>query len=177
MKVLERFFDQVCVLELSAGTDSRGTMAVSYSEQEMRELSAVVTIKEQRVYSMPIAGTFFGIHYQEETDPLIRLVSVVQGAGLDYVIDLRRDSPTYRQWKAVELTGEMPRAVLIPTGFGHAFLSIQNHTVQLFGMSGPFEGGHSRKINWRDPEIGLRLPVEQLILSDADRNAPLLSEL
>lgn len=177
MRVLERFFDQVCVLELSGRTDLRGTMTVSYSRQDLQGLPADVAIREQRVYSIPAAGTFFGIHYQKGNSPLVRIVSVIQGAGLDYIIDLRRDSATYRQWRAVELTGETPKAVLVPAGFGHAFLSTRDQTIQLFGMSGSFECGHAGKINWRDPEIGLKLPMEQIILSDADRNAPMLSEL
>ena len=102
---------------------------------------------------------------------------MLHGKGLDYVIDLRKESDTYRQWKAVELSAEKPLAVWIPAGFGHAFLSLEKDTVQFFAVDQHFVKGYSKEISYLDPEIGLKLPCENPVLSEADRHAPFLREL
>ena len=62
--------------------------------------------RETRIYSMPQEGTFFGIHYRDEGDPMTKFVTVIKGRGLDYVIDLRKESPTYLEWESIELSEE-----------------------------------------------------------------------
>lgn len=168
----ERIFDLVRVFSLSGRKDERGMMQVVFSQED---LFPDFSIREQRVYQMPKAGTFFGIHYQELTNPQAKLITVIQGAGVDYVVDLRPASPTFRQWKAVELDEETKKAVYIPAGFGHAFLSTLDNTIQLFAADHPFVKAAARRIHYLDPTIGLQLPTDKLILSEDDRTAPFLS--
>ena len=168
----ERIFDLVRVFALSGREDDRGTMQVIFCQEN---ILSEFSIHEQRVYQMPKAGTFFGIHYQELTNPQAKLITVIQGAGVDYVVDLRPESPTFRQWKAVELDEETKKAVYIPAGFGHAFLSTRDNTIQLFAVDHPFVKAAARRIHYFDPTIGLQLPTDKLILSEDDRTAPFLS--
>ncbi|MBR6442647.1 MAG: dTDP-4-dehydrorhamnose 3,5-epimerase family protein [Clostridia bacterium] len=176
MKVIERLIGDACVLELESRHDCRGSMKM-LSTEETEELLPGFVIREQRIYTMPEANTFFGIHFQSLPYPQAKLVAVLHGKGLDYVIDLRKESDTYRQWKAVELSAEKPLAVLIPAGFGHAFLSLEKDTVQFFAVDQHFVKGYSKGISYLDPEIGLKLPCENPVLSEADRHAPFLREL
>ena len=125
---------------------------------------------------MPSKGTFFGIHYQNGSFPQAKLVSVLQGRGLDYIIDLRRDSPTYEQYRVSELCGCVPKAVYIPSGFGHAFLSLEDDTVQLFCVNEYFRSELSGIVNYKDPGIGLKLPFEELIISEKDLQAGYLCQ-
>lgn len=177
MRILESFFDSVLVLELSEKVDNRGTKMVSFNKDEIRKLNIDFEIKEQRIYKMPKAGTFFGIHYQEMTHPQAKLISVIQGKGLDYIVDLRKDSLTYKEWKMVELNEEEPKVIYIPAGYGHAFLSMKDNTIQVFAVNEYFIDGCTKRINYNDPEIGLKLPVNNVVLSDCDKHAPFLSEL
>lgn len=176
MKVIERLFGDACVLELESRHDCRGGMKMLSPEETGAALPGF-EIREQRIYTMPEANTFFGIHFQELPYPQAKLVAVLHGKGLDYVIDLRKESDTYRQWKTVELSAEKPLAVWIPAGFGHAFLSLEKDTVQFFAVDQHFVKGYSKEISYLDPEIGLKLPCENPVLSEADRHAPFLREL
>jgi len=174
MKLLERIFDHVLVLQSSMKMDSRGSMTIGFDHEEIRQYVSDFTLKQQRVYSMPEVGTFFGIHYQDEPYPQSKLISVVQGEGIDYVVDLRKDSVTYKQWKAVDLKGEDGKIIYIPKGYGHAFLSLKENTIQLFAIDQCFVTECSKQINYKDPGIGLELPIKDIILSDCDENAPYL---
>lgn len=177
LKIVDRFFGDACVLEFTGRDDERGSMKVTFSQEELSNLPIDFHIVEQRIYSMPMAGTFFGIHFQHISHPQAKLVSVIQGQGMDYVVDLRQDSPTFRQWKAVPLNGVSPRAVYIPAGFGHAFLSMKDNTIQLFAVNASFAEGCAGKIHYLDEKIGLQLPISKPILSDADRAAPKLAQV
>lgn len=175
MRIKESLFDNVFVLEPSEKVDVRGTRIVGFNKEEMRKLNIYFEIKEQRIYKMPKAGTFFGIHYQELTHPQAKLVSVIQGKGLDYIVDLRKDSLTYKEWKMVELSEEELKVIYIPAGYGHAFLSMEDNTIQMFAVNEYFMVGSTKQINYRDPEIGLELPINDVIVSYYDKNAPFLS--
>lgn len=175
MRIKESLFDNVLVLEPSEKVDDRGTRIVGFNKDEIRKLNINFEIKEQRIYKMPKAGTFFGIHYQELTHPQAKLVSVIQGKGLDYIVDLRKDSLTYKEWKMVELSEEELKVIYIPAGYGHAFLSMEDNTIQMFAVNEYFMDGSTKQINYRDPEIGLELPINDVIVSYYDKNAPFLS--
>lgn len=128
---INRIFDKVKLLELSHREDSRGVMRITYNEKDLFELGISFKMKEYRVYTMPMSGTFFGIHYQESDFPQAKIVSVIQGKGLDYIVDLRPDSKSYKQWKVIELSADNARAVYIPEGYGHAFLSLELRKLML----------------------------------------------
>lgn len=166
-------FKDAMVISWVQKNDARGTSAV----MRMDELALPgFEIKEQRIYSMPKAHTFFGIHFQTEPCPQDKLITVIQGAGLDYIIDLRKDSPTFAKWQCVELTAENALSVYIPQGFGHAFLSTRDDTIQLFQASEHFIDGYSQAINCRDTLIALDIPRD-IQISEKDRNAPFLNDL
>ena len=109
---------------------------------------------------------------KEESSPMTKLVTVIKGKGMDYVIDLRKGSPTYLQWESIELSEENALAVQIPAGFGHAFISLQKDTIQLYAVDRSGADAHSEHINYSDPQIGLKLPILVSEISDYDQNAP-----
>ena len=176
MKIQRRLFDQVLVLEAEERTDCRGSMA-AFSPADINQMIPGLIIREQRVYTMPEAHTFFGIHYQGAPFPQAKIISVVHGSGLDYVVDLRKGSRTRGKWKCLELKADLPCAVFIPAGFGHAFLSAEKDTVQLFAADKPFVKGCSGSIHYKDPDICLRLPCEDIVLSEQDQHAPYLRDV
>lgn len=173
MKLLEQLFDQVLVFRPEERKDCRGSMEVLYAEENFAEYAPDFHITEQRIYSIPKAGTFFGIHYQSAQ---AKLISVIQGRGMDYIVDLRRDSPTFRAWNSMELCGNVPKLVYLPEGFGHGFLTLEENTIQLFAVNLPFDQGIGQIIHYQDPTIGLQFPMEPQIMSDYDRNAPFLTD-
>ena len=171
MKIFEKIFDSVLLLQSDGREDSRGTMQVFFSKKTMTELPDGFNITEQRIYKIPHKHTFFGIHYQKAEAAKGKLISVVQGKALDYIVDLRPDSKTYKQYKSFELNADRPLLVFIPAGFGHGFLTLEDNTIQAFAVDADFEKDSSGIVNYKDPEIGLKLPVEDIIISDYDKNA------
>ena len=169
MELIKTIFNVVKVYKLKSRTDNRGLMTYVYEDG----IEGFVS-KETRVYDMPKKGTFFGIHYREENEPMKKLVTVVKGSGMDYLIDLRKDSATYLKWESLELNADNALAVLIPEGIGHAFISLEDNTMQAFTIDKTGNEGRSRQLNYKEEKIGLELPVDITEMSDYDAGAPFL---
>lgn len=169
MELVKTIFGTVKVYKLKSRTDNRGLMTYVYEDG----IEGFVS-KETRIYDMPRKGTFFGIHYREENEPMYKFVSVIKGSGMDYVIDLRKDSETYLKWESLALSADNALAVLIPEGIGHAFISTEDNTMQAFTIDKTGTEGHSRQLNYKEEKIGLKLPVDVSEISDYDEGAPFL---
>ena len=169
--MIKEIFGEVKIYRLLTSVDNRGSLEYVFDEN-----TAIFKVRETRIYSMPKEGTFFGIHYREESNPMTKFVTVIRGRGLDYIIDLREESPTYLEWESIELSEENAFAVLIPAGFGHAFISLQNDTIQLYSVDRSGNDAHSKQINYKDSKIGLKLPIPISEISDYDLSAPFVSE-
>ncbi|MBP5745651.1 MAG: dTDP-4-dehydrorhamnose 3,5-epimerase family protein [Lachnospiraceae bacterium] len=176
MEIIKRIFDEAALLTLRSRDDSRGNMTVVFDES-ISEIFNDFFVKENRTYSMPRKGTFFGIHYKDESDPMDRLVSVVKGSGEDYIIDLRKDSPTYLEWESFMLSDKNAHAVYIPSGFGHAFLSLEEDTVLMYSMNRSGDRGFTKKLNYKDEHIKLKLPIPVCEIADYDKDAPFLDDI
>jgi len=165
--LIKEIFGKVKIYQIHTRVDNRGSLAYVYDEN-IDDFKAL----ETRIYSMPKEGTFFGIHYREESSPMTKFVTVIKGRGMDYVIDLRKESPTYLQWESIELSEENAIAVLVPAGIGHAFISLQNDTMQFYSVDRSGNDALSDRINYKDPKIGLKLPIPISEISDYDLSAP-----
>lgn len=99
-----------------------------------------------------------------------------RGAVLDVAVDLRKGSPTYKKWVAVELSAENKRQLLIPRGFGHGFVTLTDDVEFLYKEDNLYNPSTDRNILWNDPELGIDWRVENPILSEKDQRAPLLHD-
>ncbi len=173
MKIIETIFDSCYLIEPEQREDARGTMSVFFNRDEVAGVLKGFEISEQRIYKMPKKNTFFGIHFQKPGKAKGKLISVVQGRALDFIVDLRAGSPTFKQYKSFELNADCPRLVYLPAGFGHGFFTLEDNTIQAFAIDELAGGGASGIINYKDPEINLQLPVDdsEIIISDYDKNA------
>jgi dTDP-4-dehydrorhamnose 3,5-epimerase len=124
------------------------------------------------------AGVLRGLHYQLPPFDQSKLLRVSRGRIFDVAVDIRRSSPTFRRWVGVELSAAEWNQLLIPPGFAHGFLTLEPDTEVQYKVSAPYSPAHDRAVRWDDPAIGIDwpLPVEAPILSERDRQAPLLHE-
>lgn len=120
--------------------------------------------------------TLRGMHYQLSPYQQSKLVTCVHGKLLDVVVDLRKKSVTYKKWTAFELTARSGKSVFIPRGCAHGFLTLEDHTTLAYLIEGKYMPEHSGVLHWRDPEIAIRWPIDNPILSEKDRLAPRLSK-
>ena len=107
-----------------------------------------------------------------------KLVSCVQGKVLDFCVDLREESPTYLQWASLELASDVPIQIFVPARCGHGFLALEEDSIVVYAQTGTFNGPHEMDVNVQEPKFGIKLPVafEDLVISDKDKNAPMLDE-
>jgi len=166
----------VLKLEPKVFGDHRGWFYEAWSKRDFEAAGLFYDfVQDNRSFSAQ-KGTLRGIHFQNGQHAQAKLVWCSRGAVLDVAVDLRKGSPTYRQWACVELTEENRRQFLIPRGFGHAFLTLTENVEFCYKADGFYNAEADRSIRYNDPEIGIDWGSDELILSDKDRNAPLLCE-
>ncbi|HVW57984.1 MAG TPA: dTDP-4-dehydrorhamnose 3,5-epimerase [Rhizobiaceae bacterium] len=158
--------------------DDRGFFSETYNLERFKEAGIdLVFVQDNHSYSAA-KGILRGLHYQLEPRAQDKLVRVVKGAILDVAVDIRRSSPTFGKWVALEITAEKGNQILVPKGFAHGFLTIEPHTEVIYKVTDVYSPSHDRSIRFDDPSIGIDWPgsLESFQLSDKDRKAPLLTE-
>jgi dTDP-4-dehydrorhamnose 3,5-epimerase len=124
------------------------------------------------------AGVLRGLHYQEPPAAQAKLVRVIRGAIFDVAVDIRHGSPTFGRWVGLAVSAAAWNQILVPEGFAHGFVTLEPETEVLYKVSAPYSPEHDRGIRFDDPAVGIDWPLAGLtpILSDKDRNAPLLAD-
>ncbi|HSZ70404.1 MAG TPA: dTDP-4-dehydrorhamnose 3,5-epimerase [Solirubrobacteraceae bacterium] len=166
------------VLEPRVFPDERGFFAETYR----REWHAAVGIPEgeafvQDNHSRSARGVVRGMHFHVG-EGVAKLVRCGSGRIVDVIVDLRRGSPTYARWEAVELDDVAMRVLYVPVGFAHGFCVLSEVADVLYKQTAYYDPAVERGIAWDDPEIAIAWPAEIApIVSARDAAAPKLSEL
>lgn len=158
-----------CLIDLELHRDDRGFFARSWCVREFAEHGLNPTLVQCNVSYNRQKGTLRGMHYQEAPFAEAKLVRCVRGALYDVIIDLRPDSPTFKHHFGAELTAENRRALYVPEGFAHGFLTLQDDTEVFYQMSQFYSAEHSRGLRWNDPAFGICWPAEVAVISERDR--------
>ncbi len=171
------------ILEPTVYGDDRGYFTEFYSKKTMEALGLGNIIGEvvQGNRSLSRKGTLRGLHYQKGKTAQAKLVECLQGSVLDVVVDLRKSSPSYQQWISVELTGENQRKLLVPKGFAHGFLTLEDNTLFQYLVDYPYSKETEGGFLWKDEEIGVdwqleRYGIDQPLLSAKDEQRKPLKE-
>ena len=176
MNVIKTELEGVFILEPKIFGDSRGWFTESWSKRTMEETSLFYEFVQDNHSFSAQKGTLRGIHFQLNPYAQAKIVRCTKGAVLDVAVDLRKASSYYKKWVAVELSEENKRQLLIPRGFGHAFLTLTDNVEFLYKADQYYSFEHDRSIAWNDPEIGIHWPGGNFILSEKDKRAPLLRD-
>ena len=176
MTVTDLSLPGVKLLEPQIFTDNRGYSTETFSQKTMESLGVSYSFVLDYVAMNLQEGTIRGIHFQNNPHPQTKLVRVLKGAIMDVVVDLRKGSPTYKQWITQTLSAENHKQILIPNGCGHAFLTKEDDTVVLYKFDDYYNGEFVRAIRWNDPEINIHWGTGDPILSNSDRQASLLRD-
>lgn len=161
------------VIEPEKFEDQRGFFARSFSEQEFSDLGLREHFVEAGISFNLRKHTVRGMHFQAEPHAQAKLVRCTRGAILDVMIDLRPESPTYKQWFAQELTGRNRLMLYIPEGFAHGFQTLEDETEVFYQMSERYTRSSERGVRWNDPVFGIQWPeTETVIINERDRTYP-----
>ena len=167
----------VCIVEPKVFGDHRGYFMETYSTKAFAEIGIdTVFVQDNQSFSAQ-KGTLRGIHFQNAPYSQAKLVRVTKGAVLDVAVDLRKGSPTYRQWVAVELSADNKRMLYIPRGFGHGFKTLTDDVEFCYKVDNLYSKECDRGIRYNDPTVGVEWgEVTESLLSEKDTRSPLLSE-
>lgn len=177
MKVTKTKLDGVVIIEPDVFGDHRGFFMESWSKRKMEEAGLIYDFVQDNHSSSTMKGTLRGIHFQKGEACQAKLVRVTRGAVLDVAVDLRKNSPTYKQWVGIELSEENKRQLMIPRGFGHGFVTLTDHVEFMYKADNYYNPEADCGIRWNDPTIGVEWGVEEPILSSKDERNHFLSEI
>jgi dTDP-4-dehydrorhamnose 3,5-epimerase len=176
MKITKCTLDGLLIIEPNVFPDNRGFFFESYSKQKYAELGINCEFIQDN-HSASTKNTLRGLHYQLPPFTQAKLVRVCQGEIFDVAVDLRKDSPTYKQWEGFYLSEKNKKQLFIPKGFAHGFCVLSDYAEFLYKCDNYYSGKDDRGILWNAPEIGIEWPITNPILSEKDKSYPNLNDV
>jgi dTDP-4-dehydrorhamnose 3,5-epimerase len=162
------------IIELEPMGDERGEFARTFCSSEFKAHGLVADVAQCNLSRNRRRGTLRGMHYQAGAYAEAKLIRCVRGSVFDVLVDLRMDSPTFRQWMSVNLDSLSNRMLYAPPGVAHGFQTLEDETELLYQMSMPYAPQFQRAVRWDDPAFGIVWPDAERIISERDRNHPLV---
>ena len=155
--------------------DHRGWFCETYTAEKFHEIGIdTVFVQDNQSYSKG-KGTVRGLHFQNAPKAQTKLLRCTRGKILDVAVDIRKGSPNYGKWVAVELSAENKKMIYIPKGFAHGFLTLSEDVEVQYKVDNYYSPAHDRSILFSDPAIGIDWQIDKPIISEKDQKAPSLS--
>ncbi len=178
MKVLEQKLNGVILLEPKVFADDRGYFSETFRQDEFEEAVGHKVNFIQDNESKSSFGVLRGLHYQLPPFAQSKLVRVIEGTVIDVAVDIRKGSPTFGQYAAVELSSQNKHQLFIPRGFAHGFLVMSPTATFAYKVDNYYAPEQDRGILYNDPAIGIEwgIDLEKILLSEKDKHQKLLKE-
>ena len=178
MEVLKTAIEGLLIIDPTVFGDSRGYFFESYNKQRFNEATGLDIDFVQDNQSKSCYGVLRGLHFQKPPYAQSKLVRCVRGRVLDVAVDIRKSSPTFGKYIAVELTEDNHRQLFIPHGFAHGFVVLSEEAIFQYKCDNFYHKESEGAIAWNDPEINIdwSIPFDDVILSDKDKVNPLLKD-
>lgn len=178
MNVLKTDIDGLVIIEPRVFGDSRGYFFESFSERDFkREVADVDFVQDNESESS--YGVVRGLHFQKPPYAQAKLVRVVKGKVLDVAVDLRKESPTFGRYVAMELSEENHRQMFIPRGFAHGFSVLSEEVIFQYKCDNYYAPQSEGAVAWDDPDLDIdwKIPAEKVLLSEKDKKHPRLKDI
>ncbi len=160
------------VIDVELIEDERGFFTRSWCRNEFKAHGLNPRLAQCNISYNKKMGTLRGMHFQLSPHEEAKLVRCVRGAIFDVIVDLRPDSATFLCWQGLELSETNRRAVYIPEGFAHGFLTMTNDAEVFYQMSSCFVPSSAAGIRWDDPAIAINWPIQPQCISEKDQTYP-----
>ena len=176
MEVIKVKLDGVLIIKPQIYEDTRGWFCESYKKEALSNIGINDNfIQDNHSFSRE-RGTLRGLHLQINPKSQSKLVRCTRGSIKDIVVDVRKNSPTYKQWFAIELSSTNMIQLYVPKGFLHGFVTLTEDVEVEYKVDEYYSKNYDRSIRYDDPELNIDWGIKKPILSEKDENAPLLIE-
>jgi dTDP-4-dehydrorhamnose 3,5-epimerase len=172
MRFIETPLAGAWVIEPLPFEDSRGFLTRTFSRAEFEKRGCNPNVVESNVSFNKTAGTLRGMHFQLAPYAQSKIVRCTAGAVWDCIIDLRRESPTFKKWFGVELTADNRKQLYIHQDFAHGFITLADATEVSYHMGNVYHPASARGVRWNDPAFGIRWPRQPALIIDRDATYP-----
>jgi dTDP-4-dehydrorhamnose 3,5-epimerase len=162
------------VIEPERINDNRGFFARVWCKKELSQLGLTSELVQSNIGFNLCKGTLRGLHFQKPPYAETKILRCTRGAIFDVIVDLRTTSPTYKDWFGVELSDENCRMIYVPEGFAQGYVTLADHTEINYHTSEVFTPAAAFGVRFDDPAFGIQWPVAAAVISEQDRNWPLL---
>ena len=176
MRIERTNISGIVILQPKRFGDQRGYFSESWNYRTLSEADLCYEFVQDNHSVSSVVGTVRGLHFQTAPHAEAKLVRCTRGALFDVCLDLRPDSPTYRQWHGEALTADNGVALFVPEGCAHGFLTLEDATEAFYMISAPYAPDAGRGVRYDDPAFGIDWPAEVAVIHPRDASYPLVSE-
>lgn len=176
MKLEKTPISDLYVLNRKIVKDARGSFSRLFGEDDIDKAGRPTTIVHVNTSTSVEKGTLRGVHFQYPPFSEAKVVACTSGSIWDVGVDLRPDSPTRFQWFGEVLTPENGKSMIVPEGFGHAFITLEPNSTAVYAISSVYAIDYESGIRFDDPLLGIKWPIEPNVVSEKDRGWDLLED-
>ncbi len=179
MTIQPTFIEDLYVIEPKVFNDNRGFFYEFFNHELFEKTVKQKVSFVQDNLAKSAKGVLRGFHFQKEPYAQTKLVSVLNGAVLDVVVDLRKNSKTFGQHFSIILSADNKKQLFIPRGFAHAYLSLEKYSLFFYKIDNYYHPESEAGIRFDDPDLNIdwQYDLSKIILSEKDRNLPYLKDL
>jgi dTDP-4-dehydrorhamnose 3,5-epimerase len=175
MEVIETYIKGLFVIKPKVFEDARGYFFESFNNALFEKAGLHLNFVQDN-QSLSQKGVLRGLHLQNPPHAQGKLVRVITGAVYDVAVDIRKNSPTFGKYFALELSGKNKWMMYIPEGFAHGFLTLEDNTVFSYKCTNYYHKAAEDCLLWNDPAIGINWNAENPLLSEKDKEGKLLKD-
>lgn len=178
LKITTTKLQDVKIIEPAVFGDQRGFFTETYSDRDFKEAGINFDFIQDNQSLSSQAGVLRGLHFQRGKAAQTKLIRVVTGAVLDLIVDVRKGSPTYKQWEGYIISASNHRQLLVPKGFAHGFVTLTNDVNFLYKCDNYYNAEADGGFSFKTPELGIKWPIDfdQAITSEKDTKQPTFTE-
>ncbi len=174
MRFYEERIPGVRVIEGERHVDGRGYFQRTFDAKLFADGELEATFVQSAISFNHLRGTVRGLHWQDAPSQEAKVVTCLQGAIYDVLVDMREGSPTRYQHVAIELWDSDGRMLYVPKGVAHGYQTLRDATLVGYQLSAPYDAPRARRARWNDPVFGITWPLPLTVIADVDRDAPLM---
>lgn len=165
------------VVDINKLEDERGFFCRAWCKKEFNSIGLDTNLAQCNISFNEKKGTLRGLHFQKEPFGEVKFIRCVKGSFYDVIVDLREESSTFGEWVGYELNDTNCKALYIPKGFAHGYLTLEDNSIAFYQVTEFYKKESESGLLWSDPYINIDWPIkENLIISEKDKRWPLLKK-